>query len=168
MPRGSRSQPDKYAQLLFACLTEAVANTYIQLIIPLPVPRFGVSGNPYVFEIMRVWVTPIFALNQAALTTVNVQLSTITQPAISFDDPRVFVRDISQTGFTTSGATTFQPCHEHDFTIGDRGLLIGTDNLYLGLDTGATTAVSSVHVEIYYRLTRVNANEFIGIVQSQT
>ena len=166
MSRGRQS--DKYPQLLTGEVQEAVANTYAEAQIPLPVPRYGGSSNrPWVFEILKVWITPLFALSQDAAVAVDVQLSTVSLGAINFDDPRVIIRHITQDALLTSGHAVYHVGKVYDFTVADRGLLVGTDNLYLGLDTVNTTVVTHAYVSILYRLITVSASEFIGIVQSQ-
>lgn len=161
-------QSDKYPQLLTAAVEEAVAHTYIETVIPLPVPRYGATeSRPFVFEILKIWVTPIAALAQAAAVVIDVQLATISLGAIDFDDPRVILRAVYQDSYITTGGLTRGSPFEYNFTTQDRGLIVGTDNLYLGLDTTGTTAVTHVHIAILYRTTTVSATEFIGIVQSQ-
>lgn len=166
MPRGSLS--DRYPQLLTAYVVQAAANVYAETLIPLPVPRYGGSANrPYVFEILKVFVTPEWTIQSAATGNIDVQIATVSLGAIDFADPRVFIREAVLEAFTTSGATINHNSFMVDFTVGDRGLLIGTDNLYLGINTGVITGVARAYVSFLYRLITVNASEYIGIVQSQ-
>lgn len=56
-----------------------------------------------------------------------------------------------------------------DLTDGaGHGLLIATDNLYLGVDSEATGFAQSVQCKILYRWKNVSETEYVGIVQSQT
>jgi len=159
---------DRYPQLLTAQVVQAVANEYEVVTVPLPVPRYGGSASrPFVFELVRAFIIPTWTIHDTATAAITIQVSTLDLGEIDFADPRVFIRQEVLESFTTSGATIHNNSFQIDFCVGDRGLLIGTDNIYLAVDTGVTQSLATVTASFEYRLITVSASEYIGIVQSQ-
>lgn len=172
MPRGKgTSQTDIYPQILLIRSTEqSAADAYESFEQPIPVPRFGgTSTRPFVFEIIRIFwnYEPVSAV---AACLYQVQLSTVPLLVIADHEPRVFFRHsvvVDQTVTSSFSNSDWSGCW--DYTDGQgHGLLIGTDNIYLGFDTTATSSANNaIELRIEYRIKTVSASEYIGIVQSQ-
>lgn len=168
MPRTRSSGADKFPQLLNVDIAQTVLNTDVEVEVHLPVPRYGAAASrPYCFEILKVWVTPGFALCQHAAVAVAAQISTIALGAPLFADPRVIFREVINDYVVATGKV-FRYTQEYDYTTNDRGLLVGTDNLYFLFHSANLAALGTCHFQILYRLTTVSPTEFIGIVQSQS
>jgi len=142
-----------------------------------PINKFPeASGRVVIMELLKVFIDfGQFATTSVAAGSVKVYLTTknfdTTQPSQQMADPTVVA--FGELGFTSpsSGGTgiIYSP-HVIDLTDGaGHGVLVATDNLYLG--TIATTlnnpTTGQVQVKLLYRFKKVALAEYIGIVQSQ-
>jgi len=170
MPRTRSSyQADKYPQELSISITQSTVDCFEVAEIPLPIPRFGSSASrPYVFELIRAHIT-IVGLHQANVSIYEYNVSTTPQVgAINLNDVRRIFHGYIDTAFVTSGHSTFDGTRDIDFGSHDgHGLLIGTDSIWVALETVDTGAQNSLHLDLEYRIITVSAAEYIGIIQSQ-
>lgn len=166
--RGSKQ--DKYPQLLTVTSTaQTAADAAVSVTIPTPIPRFGSSARPWVFEILSIEVVPtIPTVAVPARNILEAQLSTVAPTGITPNDTRVFWNYRLDINCVTDQTWQTSTPYLIDYASGGRGLLIATDNIYLYFDTtGTGAATNSVTLKILYRLITVPLTEFIGIVQSQ-
>lgn len=170
MPRGRLGQPDKYPQQLYRYITQATNDSVEAETIPLPVPRFGSSpSRPYVFELLRIRGCLSGLLNTVDAAQSHVILSTVPLATVAegLDDPRTFFQSEWYNNLDTSGNSGNFLDFSHEYICGDKGLLIGTDNIYLIWDTANTSNTNNLTLFIEYRVITVSASEYVGIVQSQ-
>lgn len=167
-----RGQPDKHPQLLnFRSTPQSAADTDTHTTIPLPVPRFATGGatGVWCFEVLKIWFS--FASQVAVPAGNGYHCVLATSPAVALvSDPRTIAH--YEYLINTIAATPYQsPPEPVEYAFedsGGKGLLVGTDNIYLYFGTANTGSANNVaHVRILYRLRRVSATEYIGIVQSQ-
>ena len=172
---------DAFPQILSVDVTQTTADFNITLQIPLPVARVPGTRKVTVFEILKIQFTMVNsnalplsantsffgALATASVVTPGIA-STNAQVQATIRDPRTFAHCWNITEFLTSGSfnTTFPIEYTFEDSAG-RGILIGTDSIFLHNQSIASTAVVSVFAKIFYRFVDVSPIEFIGIVQSQ-
>lgn len=157
--------------------TQTAANTYIEAVIPTPIPRNRVSGGKAtVMEILKVYFNlPEADTNNAAggsNLVASAHLATRALAAVSFQNPATFAyREKNMRGaFTAAGTygTVNHEPYEVDLTDGaGHGILVATDNIYFGFNTIGYAGVGSAACKILYRMKNVTVEEYIGIVQSQ-
>lgn len=153
------------------------ANTFTETSIPLPQNRFfEKQGSVNVIEVLKVFFyTSEPDANNAAggsVISTNIRLSTSSLPTIDQANPRVFaMQEKNYRGaFTAAGSylTVISEPTALDLTDGaGHGLIIATDNVFLGMLTTGFTAAASGFAKILYRFKRVALAEYIGMVQSQ-
>lgn len=168
---------DVSPQLLSSTLATSAANTYTELSIPLPVNRFQQMANKaVVVEMLKVYFNNGEAdANPAAggsLLSATAQIATRTQTAYVPGSSFVVAASekIVRGAFTAAGTygMTSQDPITIDLTDGaGHGVLVGTDNIFYGVNTAGFTSVSSFSMKILYRFKEVPLQEYIGIVQSQ-
>ncbi len=164
---------------------------------PLPVPKFSQKqGKSIVVEILRCrWGiglnVPFTSLSTGyalSIETVGQLLSKNPGSSLPASTDGSVVDYYSQNGsYTVSPGTsttdllgTDLPNQQpvlHDLTDGaGHGVLIATDNIYLGaqgnisnynIHAGATTGPTTVECDLLYRFKEVTIQEYVGIVQSQ-
>ena len=168
------SQTDVYPQILtLESGPQSASDAAVYATIPLPIPRFGGStARPFVFELLRIQWGFQYPTAEGLNSVLDVQLSTVE---LDYDEgnPRTFFWDHLRVETSDAANAILNECHavkELDYTDGNgHGILIATDNIYFYFDTAATSAsTSQVFVRLLYRLIKVSAAEFIGIVQSQS
>lgn len=158
-------------------LNLTAANTFTETNIPLPINRFPESsGKVVIMEILKVWFfTSELDANNAAggsVALTSIRLSTASLTTINQADARVIAtQEKNWRGAFSAGGTSLAVSIEPqpiDLTDGaGHGVLVGTDNLWLGMITTGFTAAASGFAKILYRFKRVSLQEYIGIVQSQ-
>jgi len=165
--------PDQYhQQLVIENEVQTEVDSEERLTIPLPIPRFGTPSRPYVFELTKIhWLwdlsepaSGVEYLGYAQLSTVNL--------GFAFADPRTFWITEQQGSIAAAGnedTNLEDQFKQADFTDGGgKGLLIGSDNIYLYFNTNNTNSITNkIFIRLFYRLIRVSSAEYIGIVQSQ-
>lgn len=142
-----------------------------------PINKFPeASGRVVIMELLKVFIDyGQFATTSVAAGSVKVYLTTknfdTTQPSQQMADPTVVAfGELGYTSPSAGGTGIIYSPHVLDLTDGaGHGVLVATDNLYLG--TVATTlnnpTSGQVQVKLLYRFKKVALAEYIGIVQSQ-
>jgi hypothetical protein len=168
---------DVNPQLLTMSLSTSAANTFTQSTIPFPLSRFGnKKGKAIVVEILKAFPDlPVWDANPAAggqVALVLWQLATTNQTLIGTADPTVLLFGQKEyRGAFTAAGSYFGIAQEPawiDFTDGaGHGLLVGTDQVFYGVNTTNFAGAATFTLKILYRFKEVNVEEYIGIVQSQ-
>jgi hypothetical protein len=168
---------DVSPQLMNLSTATLIANTYHEITVPIPIARFQQrKGKAIVFEVLKTyWDLAIKDNNFAAggeASQVFGQLSTVSKVAVDSTDPRVFswANKEYRGAFTAAGSysTVIIEPFVHDLTDGaGHGYLLGTDNVFLGVNTTNFAGTAGLVCKILYRFKEVNLDEYIGIVQSQ-
>ena len=168
---------DVSPQLLTMALTMSAANTFTQSEIPLPVNRFREKGKSVIcIEMLKTyWDLSELDSNNAAggnVLQILAQLSTASQTTTNPGLTQVvaYAQKSYRGAFTAAG--TFQAVLAEplvvDHTDGaGHGILIATDNIFLGLNTIGWTGAAIANVKMLYRFKQISIEEYIGIVQSQ-
>lgn len=173
---------DVNPQFLNGAFALSAANTYTSTTIGTPIVRVGSAsannGKSIIMEILKVFVNlPPIDLDNAAATDRNAAITFSTTQLASgdavLDNSRVFCQVQHQTrnAFTAAGtgilAQDFDPV-VIDLTDGaGHGVLVATDNIFVGAVTTGYNAAGTFRWKILYRFKEVSLVEYIGIVQSQ-
>lgn len=187
MPKRQKLDPsgglgDVNPQFLSATTTMTVANTFFEQTLGIPVNRMPTQdGTATVMEILRIWVDmpdPTVAdLGNVAQTLHNAVFSicTVSQGTVQFtlgNTRSLLVVNKGMTqAWTAAGSSTQTALVDpsiYDFTDGQgHGVLVATDNLFIGCNTAGIATAPGFAWKILYRWKRVSLAEYIGIVQSQ-
>lgn len=144
--------------------------------VPTPINKFPEgSGRVVIMEILKCFFYPgqLIGANsddnlQMYLTTKN--FST-TVPSLAQAEPSIIAAIVYSLGASASGATNLIQPITVDLTDGaGHGMLVATDNIYLGQIQSAAAEpfnATVTSVKILYRFKKVSLQEYIGIVQSQ-
>lgn len=181
MPKRSRDQltggsGDVNPQTItFNAVQTAADATTVQKI-SLPIPRLPTrEGRNLVVEIVSVDIfhanpqVPGPATTSSVLTVLTTTSTPFLSPVAAIIDPNVVefwakaVQNVSSIGLYK---------HDTDYTSdltdqAGHGILIATDNLYIGIYTSLTAVPNQMVWKINYRWKDVSLIEYIGIVQSQ-
>jgi len=159
---------DVNPQVLTLTTTQTAADTTTTNEFPIPVPRPSSSkGKSIVMEILQVkynvgnLVAPagqIFI--QGLLSTDGSTIETSPTVFSSFSRDGLFATAV---GFSYSSRRFEDVLHDG----AGHGFLVGTDSLFLCVNSGATGAVNRVTAKVFYRFKEVTLAEYIGIVQGQ-
>lgn len=169
---------DVSPQLLGAIVTLSAANTFTQTTVPVPIQRYSAGRErALVMEVLKVF----FDLGEpdanpaagGSLLAFSAYLSTSSQASFpTMDNPVVFAfgQKVVRGAFTAAG--TYGTYASDPFTLdltdgAGHGVLVATDNIFLGAVSSGFTAVSACSIKILYRFKEVTLAEYIGIVQSQ-
>lgn len=140
---------------------------------PLPIEKFGsVSSNrARIIEVLKVWFYINVTGNNAEVdsyVTAFLTTSSFGTTATTHANPKIIASVSNTHMLTTSGTFLEEQPKCVDLTDGNgHGVLVGTDNVYLQVNSGTTSTANSVTVRILYRFKAVGLPEYIGIVQSQ-
>jgi hypothetical protein len=168
---------DVSPQILVNPVVMAAANTYFNDQIGLPQIRLPTrKGKSLVLEMLGVHVIhpPLDTAPAAGGTSAQsqFQLATSAIAAIDFTNAKVQVgQSILWRGAFSAGGS-FEQSQQldqfYDTTDGaGHGILIATDNLFMGVNTIGFTAAATFTMRLLYRFKEVGLDEYIGIVQSQ-
>lgn len=156
-------------------VVQPAADTTVQTAFPLPVPKYPGSNNrAIVFELLMVRF--LFGDLSVAGAAANISgaVSTSAIGTATALDVRADPRTVASTSkdFLFATAVGFQYTPDRDTTIdlrdgSGRGILIGTDEIFITLISAATGVANGMAVRMTYRLKEVGLAEYIGIVQSQ-
>lgn len=168
---------DVSPQLLTMALTMSAANTFTQSEIPLPINRFREKGkHVIVVEMLKTyWETTEADANNAAggnILSSFAQISTASQTSFSPNFSQVVSYAVRNYRGAFTAAGTFQTVHSEPFVVdhtdgAGHGILLATDNIFLGMTTANFVGAASVVVKMLYRFKQISLEEYIGIVQSQ-
>lgn len=153
-----------------------IGTSFATTTVPTPINKFPEgSGRVVIMEILKVMffpgalVTPTTNSNlQMYLTTKNFAS---TVPTNGFAEGSLIAGVMFTYNFATSGSSNTNWPMVVDLTDGSgHGMLVATDNLYLGIiQSGANEPMTAatVKVKVLYRFKKVALQEYIGIVQAQ-
>ena len=156
---------DVNAQYTSIRVTESAANTFTQGTLALPVLRGNVGRSKYqVIELLKSWMVIGFG-DGATASTKDVQVTTSAQTALlPFNNPDVVDYYSEDIIITTSGLYYPQNPIIHDFTDGaGHGIIIATNNMYVGVQGGSQTGALTVDYRIMYRFKNIGVDEFVGL-----
>lgn len=144
----------------------------------LPQNKFrNAQDTAIVIEVLKVF----FNLSEpdanpaagGSLLNISAQLSTKALAAITAGDPTVFAigEKLIRGAFTAAG--TYGTAYTDPFTLdltdgAGHGVLIATDQMFLGVNTVGFVAAGGAVVKLLYRFKEIKLAEYIGIVQSQS
>lgn len=157
--------------------TQSAADTYTQFTFPVPIQRLQSMNRAQVMEVLKVFFNTTNIITTAAAQTsasITIQLTTKTQAAaVTLDEPTLFAQyeKNSNEAFTAAGSyqSVQQEPYVWDCTDGaGHGVLVASDNIFLGIASIQTGVPVLAQVKILYRWKDVNISEYVGIVQSQS
>lgn len=168
---------DVSPQILTMAITMDAANTYKQTEIPLPINRFREKGKRVVVvEALKVyWDLGEFDANNIAggnVGQITAQLSTASQTGYNPNFTQVFATASKCYRGAFTAGQSYQSVLFDPFTLdltdgAGHGILLATDNIFLGITTINFVAASAATAKLLYRFKEVSLEEYIGIVQSQ-
>lgn len=169
---------DVNPQLLSFSGTQTTANTYKEDTIRVPLQRISPQrpNEAIIMEILKIFVnipeldtTSPAEVFYAARLSISTS-SQATLPTLGTSTCIFAIERQAHKAFTAGGTyeTVYNDPAVFDMTDGaGHGILVGTDNIFVGYNTNAYTAVQTFTMKIMYRWKRVGLTEYIGIVQSQ-
>ena len=160
---------DVNPQWLTSITTQSGNDVSTQLEVALPIPRVSAkTGRTTVLEVLRMQfiLADISATPAASFVSCVVGTNSATIGLASANAFAVFLLDIANS--TATGVNITDSVFQQDLSDGaGHGFLIGTDNIYVTLNSAATAAINSMVVKLLYRYKEVTLAEYIGIVQGQ-
>lgn len=163
---------DVNPQILTITATQTGADVSTVVQQPLPIPRFPSSpGKNLVMEFLSVEYYDMITLVQ----TGNLCCTVTTNPAIqssikaAIQDPRLIdawlktITISTAVGITEKNVQYYSELTDH----AGHGVLVASDNLYIGVYSATAGNVNDVILKLEYRWKEVTLAEYIGIVQSQ-
>lgn len=161
---------DVYPQFLNAKVTETGVNTFSKTEVPLPTIQSLSNGRAQVVELLKI----IFEIDQpdtvaGAVTQTWFEISKKDATGwLNLNDSNVIVsfksktRDITSVGFSEIPVLT----QVMDLMDGSgKGYLIGTQKLFLFIQSFNNTSAKTAYIKFMYRIREVSASELIGIIQ---
>lgn len=168
---------DVNPQYMNLSIVQSGVDVYTQVSFPIPIQRLQNTGRAQVMEVLKV----IFS--STSLTTAaagNVYHNLITQlttksfaAGVVFSEPTLFAMQNKENAnaFTAGGtgmtAYDFEPYEMNTNDGAGHGILIASDNIFVGLSSVATGVANRSDIKILYRWKDVSISEYVGIVQSQ-
>lgn len=149
-------------------VTQSGADTTTSTAFPLPVPKLQSNKKPTIVEILKVWWfaesdVEVDSQLTGVLTTKNFGTTAVGQA-----DPNAIARMQVAVKITTSGQYVYVTPVQQDLTDGaGHGVLVATDNIYMQVNSSATSLSNVIYCWVLYRMKEVSLPEYIGIVQSQ-
>lgn len=174
---GSR---DVNPQFISGAVTLSGINVFTELSLNTPTARVG-TGTTFrsvILELLKIFVDfpPVDITGAGATSRVfSFTVATASQGTVQFtlDNPRLIMRLDHETNNAFTAATSAMLDLQDnprmvDLTDGDgHGVLIATDNVFIGCQTSNQAAASRFSFKLLYRFKEVSLVEYIGIVQSQ-
>lgn len=162
-----KSVIDQYPQYLNFDVTESAANTYTEEEIQLPIPRLGTMHM--VMEILKIYFhAPVDTLAEDGFVAYHISYKT-QSGILGAGDSDALMAGITETQLVTSGGCVVQWPQVVDLTDGSgHGVLVSTDKIFLGVAGAGQAGARRFEGKLLYRFVAVSAEEYIGIVQSQT
>lgn len=169
----------------YTCAANAMdaPNTFSEVATPVPIARQhrSTSSKATVFEVLKViFITGnIDQTFDATFSRKNVQVQVSTRslqtlgifplnPAVIAFYTRTYAGLVADDPADQQFALVTEQPFVVDLTDGaGHGVLVASDNLYVGLNTEGYLAATSCVVKILYRFKDVTLTEYIGMVQSQ-
>lgn len=166
---------DVNPQILTISPVQTAADTTTIVQQPLPIPRYPTGRDKNL--VMEFLAIDYYKLNQAFPVNTGVtDLITVTTNPTAFGTPLAALQDGRLIDawlnyhnlLSVSGYLDVETHHYSDLTDqAGHGILVATDNLYLGVYSIASALANQYVVKIWYRWKEVSLSEYIGIVQSQ-
>jgi hypothetical protein len=159
---------DVNPQLMHFSAAQSGADTTTTTELKLHIPKHFGSMRPTVIEILKVFL--YWGAQAEVDSAVNVFFSTTSfgTTATTASEPRVFAAGRLDIKITTSGQTLRTDPLTLDLTDGaGHGVLIGTDSIFIQVESASTSLTNTVKGKILYRYKSVGMQEYIGMVQSQ-
>lgn len=169
---------DVNPQFMNLKVTQTAADAFTQAQFPVPVQRLPAGNRAQVMEVLKIYFTSSQLTTEAAASTAHNMLVTLTTKSIvvaqaTIDEPSVFgyYGKNNDNAFTAAGtgllAFDFEP-YVLDLTDNaGHGFLIGTDSIYIQINSVATGNINNARVKILYRWKDVSMAEYVGMVQGQ-
>lgn len=167
---------DQHPQWLRGRVEQSVINTFAQQPIKTPVvPDLG-NGKSLVMNVLRIVIeTSLSRMSDTVFAEIQAQLSTRFRTAIGeLSDVGIIINSYSGTRMLDTGATDGTVVAEYGTTkrtmildVSDgkgNGILIGSPEIYLCMDSTNESGVKNARVAILYNLKTVNAQELMGII----
>lgn len=161
---------DVNPQYMHLTATQSGVDTTTSTAFNIPIQRLQNAGRAQVMEILKVF-WDLSALDGIEVDSSLIGVLSTTSfgtTAANYGNTRVVDFARADRRLTTSG--TFQGSNPviHDLNDGaGHGFLVGTDNLYIQVQSGGTGATNSIYCKILYRWKDVSTTEYVGIVQGQ-
>lgn len=162
---------DKHPQYLHFSAAQSGADATTTTTLALPREAFSHPNQPTILEILGVYFEHS-ANTTEANSYVRAMISTRslgTTAALGPDNAAViawFLKKVDDFGTATTVVESMYPFF-YPTSVDGYGILVATDNLYIQIDSAATTATNTVRGKILYRFVRVGLSEYVGILQSQ-
>lgn len=165
---GTKDVNPQYATV---SVTESAANTFTQATLALPVLRGGNMGRGSRYQVIELlWAWLDLQTNAGATGDGrDVILATTSQTALqTLQNPDVLFKYNDLITITTSGLYVEQNPHVFDFRDGaGHGIIVATENLYLGVIGTSQTATQTARCRIFYRFKNISIDEFVGLAIQQ-
>lgn len=164
---------DRFPNFLSGEIIEAGAVTFTTTRVNTPIPRIGTGrrGKSTVMELLFMDVTLLGETLDAGGEAVNFEMSIGTPPAafLSWDDPRVFCSKIINMHILTTGGGSLEQPFRYNFQDANGfGYLLASDAFNVSIVGTGAAAAFTAGWKLFYRFVDITAEEFIGIVQSQS
>jgi len=156
---------DVNPQYLTVQVVESAANTFTQATMALPTLRGEIGRGKYqVIELLNT-VIDLTPGDGATGSGRAVQLTTSTQTGIiELTDPDLVDEYRDDIIITTSGLYAPERPIIHDFTDkAGHGIIIATQNMFVGIQGTSQTNGLTARVRIYYRFKNISVDEFVGL-----
>ena len=168
---------DVNPQILTISENTSAANTFTQLQVPVPVQRYAAGRDrALVMEMLKIFFyLPEPDANPAAGGSVLQAWNQITTRSVTGITEGTAASiavgsKVVRGAFTAAGTygTYSSDPNIVDLTDGaGHGVLVATDNIFMGINTANFTGTATFSCKILYRFKEVGITEYIGIVQSQ-
>jgi len=163
---------DIFPNFLTGTLSQVVADTFITVLVPTPIPRIQTTrgGNKATVMELLWWeiLLPSIELS-GMLGNITTFLSIGTPPTgvLPFNNPRVVAEVRVDAHINTSGAfVTMQPFRYEMQSMDGHGYLMAAESFHVSIFSANTAVINPVEWRLYYRFIDIPLSEFIGLVQS--
>lgn len=180
MPRGRKGDDltggsgDVNPQTMVMRATQAVADTVLVQGQALPIPRLPIKkGRSLVIELLSVEFAgnsfPPAINGSVVIPFITTDSETPANLLAFLLNPRTLAKWFRVAVVASAaGFQIFENNHRIDMTDeAGHGILVATDNLYMGVVSALTAAAQDYIATLTYRFKDVSLEEYIGIVQSQ-
>lgn len=163
---------DRYPNYLSGSITLSAANTFTTTVETLPIVRpVSGRGRSTIMEFLWIDVDPktidLVADNDSFQFTMSTGSAPTAIPELDEGSTIALLKLEQQ--LATSGATLVKGPMRIDLTDKNGfGQLVATDRINVSATSNGQAAACEFNWRIYYRYVTVGAEEYIGIVQSQT
>jgi hypothetical protein len=147
---------------------QSAADTTTTTTFPLPVQRLDNRGRAMVMEVLKVMWNLSASVEVDSAISAWLTTSSSGTTNLTYANTRIIDALIRTKQLTTSGFIQTEEPVIHDLTDGaGHGVLVATDNIFIQVQSTATSAANTVNCKLLYRWKNVGDRAYIGIVQSQ-